>query len=262
MKSVLKRIAPLNLTDPQKDDFRPNGCRTLHDIIRFAHEMSMREMFRISDSLAPDDCAAVPVRAYLPMKILAVDLGNGLRPGRTGAEEDNFFLAVIFPHSQMKILPYNRVVRDLNGLSPEAFLARVGERFSVRPDGPKAPVASREFAIFLGGRWFGLAAKPGTFDPADPIGSLDVSILQANLLAPVLGIADPRTDKRIQFVGGIRGTAELERLVTSGKAAVAFSMFPVSVGDLMGIADAGEIMPPKSTWFEPKLRDALLIHTI
>jgi len=184
------------------------------------------------------------------------------RPGRTGAEEDNFFLAVIFPHSQMKILPYNRVVRDLNGLSPEAFLARVGERFSVRPDGPKAPAASREFAMFLGGRWFGLAAKPGTFDPADPIGSLDVSILQANLLAPVLGIADPRTDKLIDFVGGIRGTDELEKKVRSGQFAVAISLAATTIDQLFTVADAGKIMPPKSTWFEPKLKDGLVVHMI
>jgi uncharacterized protein (DUF1015 family) len=184
------------------------------------------------------------------------------RPGRTGAEEDNFFLAVIFPHSQMKILPYNRVVRDLNGLSPEAFLARIGEAFFVRPDGPQAPAASREYAMFLGGRWYALAAKPGTFDPADPVGSLDVSILQTNLLAPVLGIADPRTDKRIDFVGGIRGTGELEKKVRSGLFAVAFSLAPTTIEQLFSVADAGKIMPPKSTWFEPKLKDGLVVHMI
>jgi uncharacterized protein (DUF1015 family) len=184
------------------------------------------------------------------------------RAGRTGAEEDNFFLAVIFPHSQMKILPYNRVVRDLNGLSPEAFLARVGEMFSVRPDGPKTPAAAREYAMFLGGRWYALAAKPGAYDPADPVGSLDVSILQANLLAPVLGIAEPRTDKRIDFVGGIRGTGELEKKVRSGQFAVAFSLAPTTIEQLFAVADAGKIMPPKSTWFEPKLKDGLVVHMI
>jgi uncharacterized protein (DUF1015 family) len=184
------------------------------------------------------------------------------RAGRTGAEEDNFFLAVIFPHSQMKILPYNRVVRDLAGLSPEAFLARVGEMFSVRPDGPKTPDAAREYAMFLGGRWYALAAKPGTVDPADPVGSLDVSILQANLLAPVLGIAEPRTDKRIDFVGGIRGTGELEKKVRSGQFAVAFSLAPTTIEQLFAVADAGKIMPPKSTWFEPKLKDGLVVHMI
>ena len=184
------------------------------------------------------------------------------RAGRTGREEDNFFLAVIFPDSQMKILPYNRVVRDLNGLDPAAFLARVGEKFSVRPDSPKAPSRSRENAMFLEGRWYGLEAKPGSFDPADPISSLDVSILQTNLLAPILGIADPRTDKRIDFVGGIRGTGELEKKVLSGEFRVAFSFFPTTIEQLFSVADAGRVMPPKSTWFEPKLKDGLVVHMI
>ena len=184
------------------------------------------------------------------------------RPGRTGREEDNFFLAVIFPHSQMKILPYNRVVRDLNRLEPAAFLAKVGEKFTVKPDGPKAPVKSREYAMFLEGRWYGLEAKPASFDPADPIGSLDVSILQNNLLAPILGIADPRTDRRIDFVGGIRGTGELEKKVLSGEFRVAFSFFPTTIEQLFSVADAGKVMPPKSTWFEPKLKDGLAVHMI
>lgn len=184
------------------------------------------------------------------------------RPERTGREEDNFFLAVIFPHSQMKILPYNRVVRDLNGLDSEAFLARVGETFVVRPDGTKAPVKSRTYAMFLDGRWYGLEAKPGTFDPADPIGALDVSILQKSLLGPVLGIVDPRTDKRIDFVGGIRGTAELEKKVLSGQFRVAFSFFPTTIEQLFAVADSGKVMPPKSTWFEPKLKDGLVVHMI
>jgi len=184
------------------------------------------------------------------------------RPGRTGREEDNFFLAVIFPHSQMKILPYNRVVRDLDGLDTAAFLARVGEKFVVRPDGPKAPVKSQSYAMFIDGRWYGLEAKPGTFDPADPIGSLDVSILQTNLLGPILGIADPRTDKRIDFVGGIRGTGELEKKVLSGQFRVAFSFFPTTIEQLFSVADSGKVMPPKSTWFEPKLKDGLVVHMI
>ena len=187
---------------------------------------------------------------------------DGERPGRTGREEDNFFLAVIFPHSQMKILPYNRVVRDLNGLEPIPFLGRLAEKFVVTRDGPKAPVRSREYAMFLDGHWHGLAAKPGSFDAADPVGSLDVSILQTNLLAPVLGVTDPRTDKRIDFVGGIRGTAELEKKVDSGAFRVAFSLFPTTIEQLFSVADAGKIMPPKSTWFEPKLKDGLFVHMI
>jgi len=184
------------------------------------------------------------------------------RPGRTGREEDNFFLAVIFPDTQMKILPYNRVVRDLNGLTPEAFLAKVGQTFTVTTDAAQAPVRSRDYSMLLEGRWYGLATNPGTFDPADPIGSLDVSILQRNLLAPILGIADPRTDKRIDFVGGIRGPAELERKVRSGQFRVAFSLFPTTIQQLFTVADADKVMPPKSTWFEPKLKDGLVVHMI
>ena len=184
------------------------------------------------------------------------------RPGRTGREEDNFFLAVIFPDTQMKILPYNRVVRDLNGLDAAAFLAQVGEKFVLTPGGPKAPARNRGYAMFLGGRWYGLEAKAGTYDPADPIGSLDVSILQTNLLGPILGIADPRTDKRIDFVGGIRGTGELEKKVLSGLFGVAFSLFPTTIEQLFSVADAGKVMPPKSTWFEPKLKDGLVVHMI
>ena len=184
------------------------------------------------------------------------------RPGRTGREEDNFFLAVIFPHSQMKILPYNRVVRDLNGLDGPAFLDKVAGAFVVRPDAPASPARGREFAMFLEGRWYGLEARPGTFDAADPVASLDVSVLQTNLLAPVLGIAEPRTDKRIDFVGGIRGTGELEKKVRSGRFAVAFSLFPTTIEQLFAVADAGQIMPPKSTWFEPKLKDGLVVHMI
>jgi len=184
------------------------------------------------------------------------------RPGRTGREEDNFFLAVIFPHSQMKILPYNRVVRDLNGLAPAAFLDRVAANFVVRPDAPAVPARSREFAMFLGERWYGLETRPGACDLSDPIGCLDVSILQTSLLSPVLGIADPRTDKRIDFVGGIRGTAELEKKVLSGQFSVAFSLFPTTIEQLFSVADAGKVMPPKSTWFEPKLKDGLVVHMI
>jgi uncharacterized protein (DUF1015 family) len=180
--------------------------------------------------------------------------------GRDGVVEADWFLAVAFPDNQTQILPYNRIVKDLAGLTPQAFLDAVQNVFAVRGGGPAAPVRQGECAMYLAGRWYTLeiGARAGT----DVISRLDVSILQDRLLEPVLTIADVRTDKRIDFVGGIRGTVELESLVDSGKAAVAFSLFPVTVADLMGIADAGEIMPPKSTWFEPKLRDALLIHTI
>jgi uncharacterized protein (DUF1015 family) len=181
-------------------------------------------------------------------------------PAHDGDEEYNFFLAVLFPSDQLQILPYNRIVRDLNGLSEEDFLARVKERFNLTESAAPRPQSPGNWSMYLNGRWYGLSLQGAP--PTDPIAALDVSVLQDNLLDPVLGIKDVRTDKRVDFVGGIRGTEELERLVRDGLAAVAFSMYPTTVDDLLRVSDAGGIMPPKSTWFEPKLRDALLIHTI
>ena len=180
-------------------------------------------------------------------------------PHHTGQEDYNWFLCVLFPANQLRILPYNRVVADLNGRTPEAFLKAVRERFEVSEKAPASPAAPGQVSMFLGDRWIGLTWKPAP--DADPVSRLDVSVLQDNLLAPILGIDDPRTNKRIDFVGGIRGTDALEERVKSGRAAVAFSLFPVTVDQLMDIADAGKIMPPKSTWFEPKLRSGLFIHT-
>ena len=179
--------------------------------------------------------------------------------GRPRPGERNWFLSVVFPHDQMQILDYNRVVKDLRGLSLAAFLERVRGVFEVEESTSEKPAALHQFGMFLGGRWYRLTARPDSFEPT-PTGVLDVSILQKNLLGPILGIGDPRTDKRIHFVGGIRGTAELERLVNEGKYQVAFAMFPTTLEQLMAIADAGEIMPPKSTWFEPKLRSGLVLH--
>lgn len=187
-------------------------------------------------------------------------------PSHSGSEEYNYFIAVLFPANQLKILPYNRVVSDLNGRTKEEFLNEVSEKFSVAKSSLKEPEERKIFGMYLDGEWYRLKAN----DSISASGSLsksvaenlDVSILQDFLLNPVLGIDDPRTNKRIDFVGGIRGTKELEKLVDCCKAAVAFSLFPVSVDDLMKISDAGEIMPPKSTWFEPKLRDGLLVHLI
>jgi uncharacterized protein (DUF1015 family) len=169
-------------------------------------------------------------------------------------------LAVAFPHDQVQILPYNRSIKDLNGLSPEQFLQAVADRFDIAP-GPPKPARRGEIAMYFQGQWQTLHPRVRP-EPSDPIGSLDVSVLQEQLLVPVLKIADVRTDKRIDFVGGARGTGELQTLVDTGKAAVAFSLYPVRVSDLMAVSDAGAIMPPKSTWFEPKLRDGLLIHVI
>jgi len=182
-------------------------------------------------------------------------------PRHTGDEPYNYFMAVVFPHDQLRIMDYNRVVKDLNGLSADEFLARLGEKFTVTPTDSPRPTGSRQFGVYLEGRWYRVEAKPGTYPAGDPVRGLDVSILQENLLAPVLGIADPRTDKRIDFVGGIRGLGELERRVAGGWA-VAFALFPTSLDQLMSVADAGKVMPPKSTWFEPKLRSGLLVRTL
>lgn len=187
-------------------------------------------------------------------------------PSHKGNEEYNFFIAVIFPAEQLKILPYNRVIFDLNGLNEENFLNKISEKFEVKKSNMKEPSSGRIFNMYLKGNWYSLNTRDSvaaSLSLSDSVGaSLDVSILQDFLLNPVLGIDDPRTNKRIDFIGGIRGTAELEKLVDSGKAAVAFSLYPVSVEELMKISDAGEVMPPKSTWFEPKLRDGLLVHLI
>ncbi len=180
-------------------------------------------------------------------------------PAHNGCEEYNWFLAVLFPASQLKILPYNRAVHDLNGHTKESLLAAIGAVFSLTPNGSDTPTKPSEIRMYLDGAWYDLAWKPAA--DADPISQLDVTALQDYLLAPLLGIDDPRTSKRVDFIGGIRGTSELVQLVDSGKAVVAFSMYPTTVEQLMAIADAGQIMPPKSTWFEPKLRSGLFIHT-
>jgi uncharacterized protein (DUF1015 family) len=184
-------------------------------------------------------------------------------PGHTGEEAYNYFLAVIFPDNQMRIMDYNRVVRDLNGLSRELFLKKLEDTFSVTAESAAVkPVQAGEFGMYLKGQWYRLAIKPAHIPTKDPVKRLDVSLLQDHLLAPILGIGDPRRDKRIDFVGGIRGLAELERRVNSGEMTVAFSMFPTSIHDMMAVADAGEVMPPKSTWFEPKLADGLVSHVL
>jgi uncharacterized protein (DUF1015 family) len=180
----------------------------------------------------------------------------------TGEEEYNFFLAVLFPADQLRIMPYNRVVLDLNGLNKEQFFEKVKENFSIEETNSPNPAGKKTFAVYIDHKWYLLKPNNNVKQGATVGENLDVSILQNYLLHPVLGIGDPRTDTRIDFIGGIRGTDELEKLVNSGKAAVAFSLYPVTLQDLINISDAGEIMPPKSTWFEPKLRDGLLVHTI
>ena len=192
-------------------------------------------------------------------------------PHHTGNEEYNFFMAVCFPQSQLAIIDYNRVVKDLNGFSEEEFLKALEADFDValatkprcgRPAKPYAPAALHNFSMYLGDKWYSLTAKPGRYDDNDPIGVLDVTILSNLVLDKLLGIKDLRTDKRIDFVGGIRGLGELSRRVDSGEMKVAFALYPVSMDQLIRIADTGNIMPPKTTWFEPKLRSGLAIHSL
>lgn len=185
-------------------------------------------------------------------------------PNYNGNEEFNFFLAVLFPDEQLHIMDYNRVVQDLNGNTVDQFLSKLSDKFTLENyngTGQYKPEVKHTFGMFLEGKWYKLTAKPGTFDEKDPVDRLDVSIMQNNLLNSILGIEDPRTDKRIDFIGGIRGLGELERRVKEGMK-VAFSMYPTTIEDLMDIADAGKVMPPKSTWFEPKLRSGLFIHEL
>lgn len=183
----------------------------------------------------------------------------------TGDEEYNYFMAVCFPETQLKIIDYNRVVKDLNGLTPEQFLSALEEDFTVAPyegEGECHPSHLHNFSMYLGGKWYSMETKPGRYDDNDPIGVLDVTILSNLVLDKILGIKDLRTDKRIDFVGGIRGLGELSRRVDSGEMKVAFALYPVSMKQLTDIADSGNIMPPKTTWFEPKLRSGLAIHKL
>ncbi len=196
----------------------------------------------------------------------AVETGKKRRlekPNYTGEEEFNRFLAVIFPDEDLYVMDYNRVVKDLNGLSQADFIAKVSEKFIVTEANisPYKPVKKHEYGMLLDGKWYILTPKEGSYPTTDPVLSLDSAVLQNNLLSPILGIEDPRTDNRIDFIGGIRGLKELERRVKEDMK-VAFALYPVTIDDLMGVADAGEVMPPKSTWFEPKLRSGLFVHKL
>lgn len=185
-------------------------------------------------------------------------------PDHRGDEEYNYFLAVAFPASHLKIIDYNRVVRDLNGMSPAEFLEKLEKNFVVEDKGEEiyTPAALHNFALYLEGHWYSLTARPGTYNDSDPIGVLDVTISSDLILRDLIGITDLRSDKRIDFVGGIRGLGELQRRVDSGEMAFALALYPVSMDQLMAIADSGNIMPPKTTWFEPKLRSGLVIHSL
>ncbi|MBO7597088.1 MAG: DUF1015 domain-containing protein, partial [Bacteroidales bacterium] len=185
-------------------------------------------------------------------------------PNHTGNEDYNYFLAVIFPDNQLKIMDYNRVIKDLNGLSSKEFLEKLSASFIIENKGAEIyrPAKLHEMSLYLDGIWYSLNAKKGTYNDSDPIGVLDVTILTKQVLEPILNITDLRTSKRIDFVGGIRGLGELKKRVDSGEMAAAFAMYPVSMAQLLDIADTGNIMPPKTTWFEPKLRSGLVVHTL
>ncbi len=185
-------------------------------------------------------------------------------PNHTGKEEYNYLLAVCFPESHLKVMDYNRVVKDLNGLTDEEFLQKVGEKFIVEDKGTEIyrPAALHNFSLYLGGKWYSLTAKEGTYDDNDPIGVLDVKISSDYILRDILNIVDLRTDKRIDFVGGIRGLGELKDRVDSGEMKMALALYPVTMRQIIDIADSGNIMPPKATWFEPKLRSGLIIHKL
>jgi uncharacterized protein (DUF1015 family) len=185
-------------------------------------------------------------------------------PNHTGKEEYNFFLAVHFPDNQLHIMDYNRVIKDLNGLSVADFIAKIGENFTIEEKGTTEyrPSGLHNFSMYIDGKWYSLTAKPGTYNDNDPIGILDVTILSERVLAPILNIVDLRKDKRIDFVGGLRGLGELKRRVDNGSMVAAFALHPVTMKQLIDIADTGQIMPPKTTWFEPKLRSGLVIHSL
>jgi uncharacterized protein (DUF1015 family) len=189
---------------------------------------------------------------------------QGNNPNHTGKEEYNFFLAVHFPDDQLRIIDYNRTIKDLNGLSNEEFLSKLEQGFDIKEKGTKIfkPRKLHNFSMYLDGKWYSLKAKKGTYDDNDPIGVLDVTILTNQVLTPILDIQDLRRSKRIDFVGGIRGLGELKKRVDSEDMKVAFALYPVSMKQLITIADSGNIMPPKSTWFEPKLRSGLVIHLL
>jgi uncharacterized protein (DUF1015 family) len=249
--TLAERIAGDATGEPLFDFVAPDGVR--HTGWKVPDPTAYRDAFRGLDLLYIADGHH---RSAGGSRAAAASAAK--HPGHSGQEAYGRFLAVVFPHDQLRILPYNRVVNDLHGLSPEKFLERLRGIGQVRPAAAGTPAARGEVLVFVNGGWWSLTFPPASIDPADPIASLDVSLLQDRVLAPLLGIGDPRTDARIEFVGGIRGTGELEQ--RAGGQGVAFSMHPTSADELLAVADAGEIMPPKSTWFEPKLRSGLFVH--
>ncbi len=251
------KVVDLTRNDPTYDFTAPDGVR--HTVWIVGNEADIA-LFHSMFAAVP--CLYVADGHHRSASAARVGAARqAADPSPTGEKVYDYFLAVLFPHNQLAIMDYNRVVHDLNGMTTETFLHRVAESFIVEKTTERRPTKPNTFGMYLPDQWYRLTARPGTFPVDDPVNSLDVSIMQNNLLAPILGIGDPRTDKRIDFIGGIRGMDELERRVHAGEA-VAFSMFPTSIDQLMAIADSGNVMPPKSTWFEPKLRSGLIVRSL
>jgi uncharacterized protein (DUF1015 family) len=245
--------------EPESDLTADDGVR--HSIWPIHDSAAVEQLTRTFEALPALYIADGHHRTAAASRVAAARRAKN--PQHTGRESYNYFLCVMFPYRQMQILDYNRVVADLNRLAPEEFLARVANDFLLkRSDTQAKPVRSGEFGLYVQDQWYTLTLKPGLLATSDPIARLDVSVLSQHLLSPVLGIDDLRSDKRVDFVGGIRGLSELERRVDSGAMAAGFALFPTRIEDLMAVADSGQIMPPKSTWFEPKLADGLVIQEL
>lgn len=253
---IVERLNALEMAEPPLYDFASDdGVR--HRVWRIRHADAYVDAFRRIDVAYVADGHHRSASAWRAGREL-----RAANPGHTGDEEYNWFLAVLFPAHQLTILPYHRVVRDLNGLSPSEFLIRLGAVGRLEATGAPAPDRPGSFGVYVGGAWYRLTLDPESASGDDPLRALDAERLHRQVLEPVLGIRDIRTDQRIDFVGGSRGTGELARRVDRGEMAVAFALFPVRVEQMMAIADRGGVMPPKSTWFEPKLKSGLFVHTL
>jgi uncharacterized protein (DUF1015 family) len=246
-------LAAAATAEPEVDVVADDGVR--HELWPIADVETIGRLTRAVDALPALYIADGHHRSAAALRVAA---GRG-----NGGGSHRYFLAVLFPHHEMTILDYNRLLRDLNGRSPDHLLAELRETFSIEPaNEPVRPTASGEFGMYLGGRWHRLAIRPDLVPKGDPIGRLPITLITRHLIEPIFGITDPRTDKRIDFVGGARGLSELERRVASGEMAAAIALYPTQMSDLMAVADRGGIMPPKSTWFEPKLADGMVSHVL
>ncbi len=275
IKSLNANTGPVFLTFRQKDSIDALFSKVLEQdpVYDFTTDDSVRHIFYVIS----DDAMISQIKSeFESIDYLYVADGHhrsasativkaereAANPDHNGDEEYNFFLSVIFPHNQMKILPYNRAVKNLNSNTVEQFIEKISDKFTIEETEQKEPESTQVFCMYLEGKWYKLKAKEDSFNKNDAVQSLDVAILQNNLLDPILGIKDPRKDEKIDFIGGIRGTKELERLVDNQLFTVAFSLYPTTIEQLFDVADSGKIMPPKSTWFEPKLRSGLITHLL